>query len=166
MSDDVSIRDVIESDFPIFYAQQSDPESRRMAAFTGEEQPDQAAFIERWKAIVSRDTNIMMTITYNGHVAGNLMCYLLEGEREVGYWIGKSYWGKGIATRALKLFLEQFTERPLFARAAKDNAASLRVLEKCGFIPYAEERSYANARGEEIEEVLLRLEGSDADTVS
>jgi RimJ/RimL family protein N-acetyltransferase len=159
MSEEVSIRDVIESDFPIFYIQQSDPESRRMAAFTDEKQPDQEAFIERWKSISNRDTNIMKTILYDGQVAGNLMSYLLEGEREVGYWIGKTFWGKGIATRALKLFLDELPERPLFARAAKDNAASLRVLEKCGFIPYAEERSYANARGEEIEEVLLKLNG-------
>jgi RimJ/RimL family protein N-acetyltransferase len=80
------------------------------------------------------------------------------GEREVSYWIGKEYWGRGIATKALTLFLEELKVRPLYARAAKDNVASLRVLAKCGFKVVGEDRGYANARGAEIEEYVLKLE--------
>jgi RimJ/RimL family protein N-acetyltransferase len=80
------------------------------------------------------------------------------GEREVSYWIGKEYWGRGIATKALTLFLEELKVRPLYARAAKDNVASLRVLAKCGFTFVGEDRGFANARGGvETEEIILRV---------
>ncbi len=81
-------------------------------------------------------------------------------ERELTYWIGRSYWGKGIATSALNAFLTVDRSRPLHARVASDNVASRRVLEKCGFRVVATERGFAEARSAEIEEVVLRLEGS------
>jgi RimJ/RimL family protein N-acetyltransferase len=91
-------------------------------------------------------------------VAGSVSTYEDAGRREVTYWIGKEYWGKGIATRALAAYLEQVvTMRPLYARAAKDNTASLRVLEKCGFSIIGEGKGFANARGAEIEEFMLSL---------
>jgi RimJ/RimL family protein N-acetyltransferase len=80
------------------------------------------------------------------------------GEREVTYWIGRSHWGKGIATSALRAFLAVDLSRPLHARVAYDNVASRRVLEKCGFRFIATERSFAQARSAEIEEQVLRLE--------
>ncbi|MGI0149175.1 MAG: GNAT family N-acetyltransferase, partial [Thermoplasmata archaeon] len=69
----------------------------------------------------------------------------------------REYWGRGFATRALSLFLREVTMRPLYASAAKDNVASLRVLQKCGFTVSRVEKGFANARGEEIEEVMLEL---------
>ena len=86
-----------------------------------------------------------------------LVCWEREGVREVGYWLGRAYWGQGIATAALSTFLHHIKTRPLYARAAKDNRASLRVLEKCGFKIIGENRGFANARGKEIEEFLLQL---------
>ncbi len=80
------------------------------------------------------------------------------GKPEVSYWIGKPYWGKGVATRALSAFLFHVKVRPLYARVAKDNIASLRVLEKCGFARIGEDKGFANARGEEVEEFILRLD--------
>jgi RimJ/RimL family protein N-acetyltransferase len=80
------------------------------------------------------------------------------GEREVTYWIGRSYWGKGIATNALKAFLAVDRSRPLYARVASDNVASGRVLEKCGFCVIATERNVAEARSAEIEELVLLLD--------
>jgi len=82
------------------------------------------------------------------------------GEREVTYWIGRSYWGRGIATSALRAFLTIDRSRPLHARVAHDNVASHRVLEKCGFRLVATERGFAEARSGEIEEFVLRLEES------
>src|SRR4029453_1988037 len=73
------------------------------------------------------------------------------------YWIGREFWGRGIATQALAVLLSAVKTRPLYARAAKDNVASLRVLEKCGFTIAGYERGFANARGEEVEEVVLEL---------
>jgi RimJ/RimL family protein N-acetyltransferase len=73
--------------------------------------------------------------------------------------LGKRYWGKGLATRALSEFLAHTNPtRPIYARAAKDNIGSLRVLEKCGFRIIGEDRDFANARGKEIEEFLLQLD--------
>jgi RimJ/RimL family protein N-acetyltransferase len=65
------------------------------------------------------------------------------GQTEVTYWIERAAWGKGIATRALALLLELVTTRPLRARAASDNAGSLRVLQKCGFTAVGTETSFA-----------------------
>jgi RimJ/RimL family protein N-acetyltransferase len=79
------------------------------------------------------ETVILKTILFEGQVAGNLVSFVLSGEREVGYWLGREFWGKGIATRALSEFLKQVKERPLYAHVARHNIASLRVLEKCGF---------------------------------
>jgi RimJ/RimL family protein N-acetyltransferase len=76
----------------------------------------------------------------------------------VTYWIGRSYWGKGIATDALNAFLAVDRSRPLHARVASDNVASRRVLEKCGFRVIAAERNLAQARSAEIEELVLRLD--------
>jgi RimJ/RimL family protein N-acetyltransferase len=77
---------------------------------------------------------------------------------EVTYWIDRPAWGKGIATRALALLLELVTTRPLHARAASDNAGSLRVLQKCGFKAVGTETSFAAGRNENIEETILRLD--------
>jgi RimJ/RimL family protein N-acetyltransferase len=85
-------------------------------------------------------------------VAGNVVCFEHSGKREVGYWIAKDHWGKGVATKALSRFLDQVTERPLYAGVAKHNIASIRVLEKCGF-RFSEEDGDGQAQ-----ELLLVLE--------
>src|SRR6185436_613781 len=99
------------------------------------------------------------TILFGGQVAGSVSTFVApwSGELEVTYWIGREFWGKGIATKALAVLLSAVKTRQLFARAAKDNLASLRVLEKCGFMIAGCERGFANARGEEVEEVVLEL---------
>lgn len=74
------------------------------------------------------------------------------------YWLSRGHWGKGLATKALSAFLQEQRRRPLYAHAAKDNVGSIRVLEKCGFQIEGEDRGFANARGEEIAEVVLRLD--------
>jgi len=80
----------------------------------------------------------------------------MNSEREVGYWIGREFWGKGIATRALSQFLEIEKTRPLCAYVAKHNVGSRRVLEKCGFILTGEDK-YTNHAGDEVEEIILNL---------
>jgi RimJ/RimL family protein N-acetyltransferase len=85
------------------------------------------------------------------------VCHAWFGEPEITCWIGKEFWGRGIATRALAEFLRLVEARPLLARVARDNVGSIRVLEKCGFEPCGENRGFANARGEEIEERVMKL---------
>ena len=83
-----------------------------------------------------------------------MLCHAWGGEPEISYWLGREFWGKGIATQALGLFLQVVTSRPLTARVAKDNLASIRVLEKNGFELDGEGKWFSNARGMEIDELV------------
>ena len=158
MTSTVQLREVIDSDLPIFFEQQADPEARYMAGYTSGDPTDRDAFMASWARNRTAPTVIARTILYDGQVAGNVSSFILLGQRAVGYWIGKPFWGKGIATAALAQLLEIETERPLFARVVKDNAASLRVLQKGGFRINGEDKGFANARGKEVEEWVLKLE--------
>jgi len=97
-------------------------------------------------------------------VVGHIASFERLGKPEVSYWIGKEYWGKGLATKALSEFLSQVKVRPVYARAAKDNTASLRVLEKCGFKISGEDKGFSHARGKEVEEFILELRGEGRDS--
>ncbi len=125
-----------------------------MAAFPAR---DRDAFMAHWTKILGDETVIKKTILFAGNVAGNVVSFEWFGEREVGYWIGKEYWGRGVATKALSEFLGHVKARPLYARVAKHNIASIRVLEKCGFTISSEDKGSTNAPGEEVEELLLEL---------
>ncbi|HEX6541393.1 MAG TPA: GNAT family N-acetyltransferase [Ktedonobacterales bacterium] len=154
----VVLREVQAEDLPLFFEQQQDPEANYMAAFTAKDPTDQQAFMAHWTRILGDATTINRTILFEGQVAGSVASFEdTDGHSEVTYWLGKPYWGKGIATAALRALLAQVTTRPIYARAAKDNRASLRVLEKCGFTIIGEDKGFANARGQEIEEWLLQL---------
>jgi RimJ/RimL family protein N-acetyltransferase len=152
----VTLRDVCEEDLPIFCEHQMDPAGIQMAAFTPDLPNETAAYMARLRKILADESNTQKTILLNGQVIGSIASFGPAEEREVTYWLGNEYWGKGFATLALSQFVA-FCGRPLFARAAKDNLGSIRVLEKCGFMRTGEETSYANARGREIEEVIYRL---------
>jgi len=126
----IKLRRVVESDLPIFFLDQADQETARIADFPSREE---AAFFAHWHKIMVDPANILRTVLWEGQVAGNMVSFLMEGKREVGYWLGREYWGKGIASAALKLFLQEVAERPLYGVTAKSNPGSARVLEKCGF---------------------------------
>ncbi|MDG9715102.1 GNAT family N-acetyltransferase [Streptomyces sp. DH24] len=155
---DIALRAVHDSDLPVFYRQLNDPESLRMAAFTPEDPADRDAFEAHWKRLRASADVLPRTVLLDGDVVGHAAVYGPPGEREVTYWVDRAYWGRGIATGALLALLAEVPERPLYARAAADNAGSLRVLEKCGFRRSARATGYAPARGAEIDEVVLRLE--------
>ena len=149
----ILLRDVTESDLPIFFEQQLDPEATAMAAFPPR---DREAFMLHWKKIMADKSVILKTILFDGQVAGNIVSWETLGEREVGYWIGRQFWGKGIATGSLKQFLGAVTNRPLFAHVARHNIASKRVLEKCGFTVVGEDK-FIDRNGNEVEEFILKL---------
>jgi len=129
-----------------------------MAAFTPENPDDRNAFDAHMARVRNSPGITMRAVICDGHLAGSIASFPAEGHAEVTYWIDRAAWGQGIATRALALLLELVTARPVYARAASDNAASLRVLQKCGFKPVGTEKSFAAARNEEIEETILRLD--------
>jgi RimJ/RimL family protein N-acetyltransferase len=155
MTNQVKLRDVIGTDLPIFFEQQSDPEATQMAALPAR---NRETFMAHWTRIMGDDSILIKTILFDGSVAGNIVSFDQLGEREVGYWLGKEFWGKGIATRALAKFLEYVETRPLYAHVAKHNIASRRVLEKCGFIVWGEDSFYSQAFGRNIEEYILILD--------
>ena len=158
MSNELVLRNFVNDDLPIFFEYQLDPEANYMAAFIARDPTNQEAFMAHWQRILANKTVILQTILFNGQVAGSVSSYEDEGRPEVTYWLGKEYWGKGIATRALQEFLAQKNPvRPIYARVAKDNIGSRRVLEKCGFKIIGESKGFANARGQEIDELLLEL---------
>ena len=158
MAIELLLRDTIDEDVPIFFEQQLDREANRMAAFTAKDPNDREAFEAHWQRIRSSETVNIRTILCDGRVAGSVLSYEDEGKPEVSYWLGKEYWGQGIATLALTAFLASVNKtRPMYARVAKDNLGSRRVLEKCGFDIIGESMGFANAWGVEIEELLLEL---------
>jgi RimJ/RimL family protein N-acetyltransferase len=97
-------------------------------------------------------------VTLDGRLVGSIASFVVDGDTEITYWIDRSFWGQGIAGQALALLLESVRARPLFARAASDNAGSLKVLQRAGFAVIRTEISFANARDKEIEETILRLD--------
>ncbi|MBT8485124.1 MAG: GNAT family N-acetyltransferase [Phycisphaerales bacterium] len=159
----VRVRPVHDADLPIFYAHQLDPVATAMAAFTSAEPADHAAFMTRWRRLLDDDAIVKRTVLVGDDVAGHVIRFERDGQPEVTYWIGRAYWGRGVATAALTALLGEIRERPIFARAAADNRASVRVLEKCGFRVCGHDRGFAAGRGQAVDEVILCL-ASDAAT--
>jgi RimJ/RimL family protein N-acetyltransferase len=105
----------------------------------------------------SPDTTLR-AVTCDGQLVGSIASFVSGDQTEVTYWIGRPAWGRGIASQALELLLTLVPVRPLHARAASDNIASLKVLQKAGFNIIGTESSYAPGRNRDIEETILRLE--------
>lgn len=151
----VALRDVMETDLPILFEYQRDPVACVMVPFVSR---DYAAFMAHQQKIRADDTSLTKIIVVDGEVAGNIASFLIQGQREVGYWMGREFWGRGIATEALRQFLILETRRPLHAHVAKGNAGSLRVLQKCGFVIIGDDSNFSDSLGRQIDEHVLVLE--------
>ena len=154
MATKILLREVTDCDLPILYEQQLEPEATVMAAFPSR---DREAFYAHSARIMADKSVIFKAIVSNDQLAGSIVSWEMAGEREVGYWLGKEYWGKGIATQALAEYMKIVTQRPLYAHVAQHNVGSRRVLEKCGFTIIGED-SYTNPAGVLVEEYHLKLE--------
>lgn len=149
------LRDVVEDDLEVFFEQQRDPESVEMAAFPSRERDP---FFEHWDRVRRDDTNVYKTIVSEGEVAGNVLSFVRDGRRFVGYWLGREFWGRGLATQALGELVDELTDRPLYAEVSTNNVASIRVLEKCGFTRVGSEIEQTEKFGE-IELLVMELVG-------
>ena len=145
------LREVQPQDIPIFFEQQDDPVASAMAAFPSR---DRTAHDAHWAKILADDAVIARTIVEDGQVVGNIGSWVADGGRGVGYWIGRPYWGRGYATRALAELLAEVPERPVHARVAEHNLGSIRVLAKCGFSIVGEELH----DGAPVKEIVMRLD--------
>ena len=149
---EVSLRGVTDDDLFVFLAYEHDPEAVRRSRFTPRPRD---AFLRHWRERVLGDPDCLVrTVTVGGATAGSVVSWT-EGERRfVGYWLGRPYWGRGVGTRALGLFLELERVRPLYADPFGGNTASVRLLERHGF-----ERAGTVRHGDD-EHILLVLGGT------
>jgi RimJ/RimL family protein N-acetyltransferase/DNA-binding CsgD family transcriptional regulator len=127
---EVRLRPVQDQDLGVFFDHQADPEAIEMAAFPARDKDQFAAHRAKVRA---DDTVVLRTIVADGTVAGNIASWEQDGQRLLGYWVGREHWGRGVATQALAQFVREVTARPLHAHVAVHNAGSIRVLEKCAF---------------------------------
>jgi RimJ/RimL family protein N-acetyltransferase len=132
----IRLREVSDEDLPIFFEDQRDPVGVAMADVPSK---DEEAFYAHWEKNRARPDAIHRTIEADGVVAGNVVSWIGDEGRLVGYWVSRDYWGKGIATAALRAFLDEVPERPLWALVHAENAGSIRVLEKNGFVQVSED---------------------------
>jgi len=127
----VELRPVEDDDMPTLFAQQADPASVAMAGVPARDRP---AFDEHWQRIRGNPEIVLRTIVVDGEPAGHIVCFLRDRRRELGYWLGQSFWGRGIATAAVQSFLASYDVRPLVATVLAKNTASVRILQGCGFV--------------------------------
>jgi RimJ/RimL family protein N-acetyltransferase len=150
LTSSVVLRDVSEDDLQIFFEHQLDPEACAMAAFPSR---DRDSFMAHWRKILADNTGTKQTILVAGEVAGNIVSFEQHGQTEIGYWVGRSYWGKGIASAALAALLQHVKTRPLYAHVVAHNHGSLRVLQKNGFTICGREIG-----DDGVEECMLKLD--------
>jgi RimJ/RimL family protein N-acetyltransferase len=136
------------------YRMQLDPEANRLAATV----PRSAeAFHAHWSDALGEPSTTAKAILLDEALVGYVACFPHDGRAHVGYWVGREHWGRGVATEALRLLLLEVDTRPLYARVATGNAASLRVLQKCGFVVERVQDSPARERYLACEEAVLVL---------
>lgn len=153
-----SLRELHDSDLPAFWEQLTDPQVQQMAAVTRKYHYDRKHFDRHWEKVRADPSVIVRTIVADGTVVGHAAVFGPASERDVTYVVGRSHWGRGIATAALTELIGLEPTRPLHADVAADNVGSIRVLEKCGFRVSGTNRCFAQARGEEIDLVHLTLD--------
>ena len=154
---EIILRQTEIDDLEFFFKFQLDKEANHLAAFTSKDPTDKSAYLIKYIKLLSDPTVNMRTILLNNSIVGSISKFEMEGDAEITYWIDRYFWGKGVATTALKNFLTIENARPIFGRVAFDNYGSQKVLEKCGFVKIGKNKGFANARQAEIEEFIYRL---------
>jgi RimJ/RimL family protein N-acetyltransferase len=150
----VRLRSVEDRDLDVFFDHQADPQAVEMAAFPAR---DKDQFAAHWAKVRADDTLVVRTIVADGMVAGNIGSWPENGQQLLGYWVGRECWGRGVATQALALFVEEVSIRPLYAHVAVHNVGSIRVLDKCGFRRDRVQEAKAPAPDDGIEEFIFVL---------
>jgi len=152
---EVRLRTIEDRDLDVFFKHQADPDATQMAAFPARTKEQ---FDAHWAKIRADDTAIQLTIVVDGTVAGNIGSWEQDGQRMLGYWVGREHWGRGVATKALAQFVGQVTTRPLYAHVAVHNTGSIRVLEKCAFRRDRVQEAKAPVPDDGVEEFIFVLD--------
>ena len=136
----IELRERTETHVRIQYEKIRDPEIRAMIPMTDKTLDQAIADYE--KTLLPDAASFGLTIYADGAYVGDVWCYCIDPEEEPNAMVGyclleKTLWGRGIATEALKQFLEiavpRFGLKTVGGIAYCANRASLRVLEKNGF---------------------------------
>lgn len=154
----ITLRTLADDDLDTLYVWESDPRAVEMAAFTRANPSDRNAFDAHYERVRSDPSNLLLAIDDDGEFVGTVGSYTMEGEREVTYWIAPALWGQGLASRALRAFLEIESTRPLYGRVADHNAASAKVLVRAGFVEVGSDTGFAPGIGAEVVERIYRLD--------
>lgn len=154
---DIRLRRTEVTDLDTLFQFQLDKEGGYLAAFMPKDPTDKTAYLAKHTKLLSDPTVNNQTIIIDNVIVGSVAKFVMEGDSEITYWLDRKFWGQGIATKALKNFLDIETTRPIFGRVAFDNFGSQKVLEKCGFVKIGSEKGFANARQTEVEEYIYKL---------
>jgi len=153
----IELRALDDDDLDAIFEMMRDPEAIAMAAFTASDPDDRDAF-DAWISRNRGDADVeSFVVTERGAFAGTAALFTIDGDREVTYWIARHAWGRGVATHALRLLVAHEPIRPLFARVAAHNIASIAVLERTGFTEVSRNTAFAPGVGREVEEIVFTL---------
>ncbi|MCJ0742946.1 GNAT family N-acetyltransferase [Pedobacter montanisoli] len=154
----LKLRRTTIADLDTLFQFQLDKEAGFLAAFMPKDPTDKTAYLTKYTKLLSEPTVNNQTIVLDNTIVGSIAKFVMEGDTEITYWLDRKFWGQGIATLALKKFLDLESTRPIFGRVAFDNFGSQKVLEKCGFVKIGSDKGFANARQTEIEEFIYKLD--------
>ena len=154
---EIILRPTVTADLDTLFQFQIDKEGGYLAAFMPKNPTDKLSYINKYTKLLNDETVNHQTIILDKNIVGSVSKFIIEGDTEITYWIDRKYWGKGIATKALEIFLSLESSRPIFGRVAFDNFGSQKVLEKCGFIKIGTDKAFANARQMEVIEFIFKL---------
>ncbi len=153
----ITLSQTEKADLPTLFQFQLDEDANYLAAFTAKDSDNEAAYLEKYTRFLTNPTINNQTIRADGEIVGSIAKFVIENDAEITYWIDRKYWGQGIATAALRAFLDIEKTRPLYGRVAFDNHGSQKVLSKCGFVKIGTEQGFAHARQLDIKEYIYKL---------
>lgn len=156
LAGDLHLSPVQESDIPALFRFQDDKDAQYQAA-GGAAHESEEAYREFLKRVESKGA-VFRTILLEGAPVGYIAAFDRFELRELSYWIGRKFWGQGLATRAVGQWIKEYPlpEGGLYARAVKDHPASARVLDKNGFSAVKEESYFSDIRDAVVEEILYK----------
>jgi RimJ/RimL family protein N-acetyltransferase len=150
----IQLRPVLADDIALFFEHHLEVRPLPVGASITERK---ATFTEGWEQMLADETVLARTIVSGRDVAGYVICSRQREKPTISSWLGRKFWGHGIATKAVKSFVDLVEERPVYARVAYDNLAALQVLRKIGFAIIGHDSFFSDAHGYEIDEIICAL---------
>lgn len=159
----LKLRPLAMADAPVISRYTSDPAVARMTSALP--QPNPVVAVEGWLLINQARKPLKRDFIYGMEAEGELVGVIGAHKREngaveLGYWVGRPFWGRSHASDAVRALAQEAKALgPLEARHYVDNPASGRVLKKAGFVyTGAIEKRFALARGASAPTRVMRYE--------